>query len=47
MTFCAFDVAEFYSVSKGLGLKGINQFLVYADDVALLGDSEEVLVSFY
>ena len=30
---------------EGLELNDINQRLVYADDVDLLGDSEEVLVS--
>ena len=30
---------------KGLELNGINQLLVHADNMALLGDSEEVLTS--
>ena len=30
---------------QGLGLNGVNQLFVYADDMALLGDSEELLIS--
>ena len=30
---------------KGLELNDINELFVYADDVTLLGDSEEVLTS--
>mgnify|MGYP000400880490 CR=1 FL=1 len=30
---------------EGLELNGVKQLLVYADDMVLLGDSEEVLIS--
>ena len=41
--FSSFEIA--IKSMEGLELNGINQLLLYADDVVLLGDSEEVLIS--